>query len=343
MDERARAAGARGRRTAGTPWTAGLALLAGLVGLPATTGAAAAAAPAAAQACPQSTHDRDEPGQEVTLVGYTAGCLATAGEPGGPPITVSGYLHTDACADIDLAYCTPADGPTDPTSGLPVGRFALDSATDAARGQRMELAFTLPAGLATGLYYLVVCEDPCASRPSGQLAATPLYVGVDPPPDGRPVRRWPLDDPAIAELSDDALVQTGDGPALTGAEARAARGIVAGEPEPEAAAERSAEPGEPWRPPAWSLTATLVVALVVLAAWRRRGPAPTPGSGRKQVRRVPPPAASSLTSSALEHVASDHAHHPTDHLRRVRPAGLEDRARRHRRARGQVVEGRRDR
>jgi hypothetical protein len=275
-------------------------------------------------------------------VGYTAGCLASAGEPGGPPVTVSGYLHTNACADVDLAYCTPANGPTDPTSGLPVGRFALDGATDAARGQRMELAFTLPAGLATGLYYLVVCEDPCASRPSGSLAATPLYVGVDPPPDGRPVRRWPLDDPAIAELADDALVQPGDGPALTGAEARAARGIVAGGPE--AAAEPPADPGEPWRPPGWSPAATLVVALVALAAlaaWQRRGPAPAPGRGRKQVRRVPPPAARSLTSSALEHVAS--AHHPTDRPRRVRPPGLEDRAHRHRRARGQVVEGRRDR
>lgn len=267
-------ASAGARQRGGARGGVGLALLAAVLLPPAAAGAAPAA-PAAPRACPESVLDRYEPGDEVTVVGYTAGCLAPGDDPGPPPAVVSGYLHADPCTDVDLPYCTPSDGPPDPTDGTPVGRFALTAPTDPARGRRMELTFTLPAGTATGLYYLVACQDPCAPGAPEDLAATPIYVGVDPPPGARPVRHWPLDDPAIAALPDDALVQIGDGRTLTGAEVRASGDaadptdlVTSG---PDAAADRPGSAGEGWQPPGWAPAATLVLTVVALAAWWGRG------------------------------------------------------------------------
>jgi hypothetical protein len=259
----------------------------------------AGATPAAPQACPQSVLDRYEAGEEVTVVGYTSDCVAVGAgattSTGAPALTgaVSGYLHTDPCIDVNLAYCVPTRGPSDPTDGTPVGRFTLSAPSDQARGQRMQLTFRLPDGLASGLYYLVACEDPCAPRTPGHLATTPLYVGVDPPADGRPVRHWPLDDPALASIADDALVEPGDGRTLTGAEVRAARGeadptdLVIGDVEA-AAADRGADDRDgsggdasPWQPPGWTLATALVLAVVAVAGWRRSD---RTGTDRKQVR-----------------------------------------------------------
>ena len=255
-------------------------------------------APRAAATCPESVLDSYQPGDEVTVVGYASGCVRDVSEP----LVVSAYLHADPCAHVELPYCFGPGGLTDPTTGTPLGTFTLAATPEQTLGLRMELTFTLPVGMASGLYYLAVCRDPCDHGVFGG-DATPLYVGVDPPPDGRPVRHWPLDDPAIGDLPDDALLVGGDGQTIiTAADARGTAGAATTSGEDQAQEYQAAAPAEdqvdptdliaveprttgqpsdgtdPWRPPAWSLAAAGLVMLSLAAATRR-------ATGRKQVRQ----------------------------------------------------------
>ena len=68
---------------------------------------------------------------------------------------------------------------------------------------RVSVAFRLPSGLTPGTYEVIVCNDPCTTT-LGWLLGSFLYIGIDPV---EPIiRAWPLDDPAIRFLGDDALV-----------------------------------------------------------------------------------------------------------------------------------------
>jgi hypothetical protein len=251
----------------------------------ATTAAALAigvgAAPAQAQAeatagCPESVRDSYGAGDEVTVVGYTKSCIGETADPATPP-AVFGYLHSEPCASVDLPYCEALQGVAVPSRGTPLGQFALASTrADTERGLRMELTFQLPEGLASGLYYLVVCQGAC-DGPASSGPATPLYVGVDPPPDGRPVRHWPIDDPAVAELPDTALVDIGDGETpLTGAQARALSGVTTVDTQA-AGSHDDPPPSRGWRPPGGSLAiggaalAVVAALFVVAGTWRRAG------------------------------------------------------------------------
>jgi hypothetical protein len=156
--------------------------------------------------------DRYEAGQLVRLVGYTEASARSADDgrilaqgdlQGNGPYYA--YLRVDPAA---VERDAPPDGPwpyvhrTDQR----VAEVAIDEVTPAASryySLRVSAAFRLPPGLEPGMYDAIVCNDPCTTT-LGWLVGSFLYVGIDPV---EPiVREWPLDDPAIGFLGDDALV-----------------------------------------------------------------------------------------------------------------------------------------
>lgn len=193
---------------------------------------------AAAPACLQSVRDRYEPGNEVTVVGY--GCVREPSVRGARDLPVAfGYLHVmppDPCADVDpTVYCNPEGyfrqaPPVDPASGIPLGQMVVEESPHPLRGLRVSLTFRLPRDLAPGTYYILICGQPCAADERAYLPFPwPLYVGVDPPAGERPVHAWPLDDPAVDLLPDDARLLGPDGDEVTVAELRT-QSTVATEP-----------------------------------------------------------------------------------------------------------------
>jgi hypothetical protein len=159
--------------------------------------------------------DRYEAGQQVRLVGYTEALARSASDDrvlakgdlrGNGPYYA--YLRVDPAA---VERDAPPDGspwpwpyvhPTDRR----MGQVTVEEVTPAASSYyslRVSAGFRLPRGLAPGMYDVFVCNDPCTAT-LGWLVGSFLYVGIDPP---EPiVRQWPLDDPAIGFLGDDALV-----------------------------------------------------------------------------------------------------------------------------------------
>ncbi|HET8618412.1 MAG TPA: hypothetical protein VFM27_05615 [Acidimicrobiales bacterium] len=140
--------------------------------------------------------DRYEPGQEVTMVGRTN----------------EGDGTWRSAGSID-AWLAPVDG----GERTRVGRVAVDEPADAPDGRTLRLAvtFVLPADLAPGSYWVDV--DPRV----GWMIGGTLQVGVDPA--GPVVRDWPLSEPAIGWLDDEALLVGPDGRAITAADVRAGR------------------------------------------------------------------------------------------------------------------------
>jgi hypothetical protein len=157
--------------------------------------------------------DRYEPGQQVRLVGYTqAQARSTVDQRvlAGADVQRNGpyyaYLRVDpAAVDRD----TPRDvGPwpyVHPTDRR-MGQVTVDEVTPVAsphHALRVSAAFRLPQGLPPGVYDVTICDEPCTTT-IGWLFSSPVHVGIDP---ADPiVRVWPLDDPAIRFLGDDALV-----------------------------------------------------------------------------------------------------------------------------------------
>jgi hypothetical protein len=156
--------------------------------------------------------DRYEPGQQVRLVGYTEATARSAGDDtilakadlwaNGPYYA---YLRVDPAA---VERDAPQDGPwpyLHPTDQR-VAEVAAEEVTPVASryySLRVSAVFRLPPGLAPRMYDVFVCNDPCTTT-LGWLVGSFLYVGIDPV---EPiVREWPLDDPAIRFLGDDALV-----------------------------------------------------------------------------------------------------------------------------------------
>jgi hypothetical protein len=156
--------------------------------------------------------DRYEAGQQVRLVGYTQALARSASDDktlsaaymrrNGPYYA---YLRVDPAA---VEHDAPRDGPwpyVHPTDQR-VAQVTADEVTPAASryfALRVSTSFRLPRGLDPGMYDVIVCNDPCTTT-LGWLFGSPLYVGIDPA--GPVVRSWPLNDPAIRYLDDDALV-----------------------------------------------------------------------------------------------------------------------------------------
>ena len=123
-----------------------------------------------------------------------------------------------------------------------LGQFGLaETGRPRRSGRRLSLTFTLPADLAAGAYYVEICRDPCTRRLTDEAPvhvsswgwpSWPIYVGVDPPENRRIVRMWPLDDPAIGDLADDARLVDTEGNETTVAAIRTGRAGVAHQAEP---------------------------------------------------------------------------------------------------------------
>lgn len=187
-------------------------------------------------------HDRYDAGDEVTLIGYTSEA---------PPGTAFyGYLRVDPAA---VTQDPPPDGwPAVHPTDLRVGPVDVRGIGRAGwQATRLQLSFTLPAGLASGQYGLQICDDPCTTGVGDVIGAT-VWVGIG--PDHPLVREWPLDEPAIAELPDDAEL-TGPGYRITAGEVRAGVRPEMPRPDPQAipdlpAADRAPTPAPPRRAPA---------------------------------------------------------------------------------------------
>lgn len=170
--------------------------------------------------------DRYEPGQPATMVGYSY-ARATDVAADGP---FYAYLRPEPEAG-QLRQLPPVVGPDD----IPLGPVHLQDGPGGRFELRVGVELRLPADLPPGRHEVVVCDDPCTTT-IGEIVASSIYVGVDPP---EPVvRDWPLEEPAIRWLEDGALVaQPGSDP-VTAADVRAGR-VVAATP-----------PSEPPAPPA---------------------------------------------------------------------------------------------
>jgi hypothetical protein len=260
----------------------GLAAAAAALVWPAAAGAGPAG-PTAVRRCPESFLDRYDPGDEVTMLGYTEGCIPDIAQPSaeGQP-AIRAYLHPDPCAAATTPYCNPRGVlPDDATIGTPLGQVALDPTDLGPRGQRMHLTFRLPADLAPGQYLVMFCQDPCDPL----LEPDPytfLYVGRGAANPN--VHHWPLDEPAIADLPDDALLLGPDGEEITAAEARAIATTTTSD-EDDAAdrvelAPEAPDDGDSGLGPALWIP---VVALAAAGGWLLL----RIGSGRKRIRGGP--------------------------------------------------------
>jgi hypothetical protein len=232
-----------------------------IVGVACLVAAVGLVGPAVARATPrdpQPLRERYEPGETATVVGYT---------PWRGPLDA--YLIAKA---IPLGEVESVDRLARP---IPVGQLVVEETTHRTRGLRMSLTFTVPADLSPGTYSIATCRRGGACRLGGDR----LHVGVDPPAGERTVYHWPLDDPAIADLPDDALLLGYDGDEITAAQVRA--GITRQATEQDAVQTDVPDDGSSGagRPILWLAGGALLV--VGWLAITRLGPT------RKQVRPKP--------------------------------------------------------
>jgi hypothetical protein len=166
--------------------------------------------------------DRYEAGQTVTMIGYGQGVDAAL-RARGP---FYAWLRVDQRVD-DAASAAPWPGvqPGD----LRLGRVLVEDlgrpvdGTSFGPDQRLSVAFDLPADLLPRAYEVLFCNEPCTDALS-TFIAEPVHVGVDAEYDV--VRDWPLDDPAIRWLEDDALLALPGGGEITAAEVRAGAALA---------------------------------------------------------------------------------------------------------------------
>ncbi|HEX6568315.1 MAG TPA: hypothetical protein VF015_04090, partial [Acidimicrobiales bacterium] len=164
--------------------------------------------------------DRYEAGQTVTMIGY--GLIADAAWRDKGPYYA--YLRVDpGAAEAAQRSAPTATAPFIHHSDLRVGHVTVEDAppgTDQVRQPaRASVTFSRPDDLAPMAYTVVLCNDPCTAG-LDYLWPEVVNVGVDP---AYPiVRDWPLTDPAIRWLEDDALLAGPSGP-VTAADVRAGR------------------------------------------------------------------------------------------------------------------------
>lgn len=145
--------------------------------------------------------DRYEPGQEVTVIGYTSEG-DTTWRSAGP--MYAWLWPFDEEEPVRLGPAEVLDRPE----------------LDPGRPVRVSATFRLPADLTPGNHVVEVCDATCNAH-VGWLFGGNLAVGA-PPPDPV-VRDWPLSDPAIRWLADGALLMGPGGQLLTAADVRAGR------------------------------------------------------------------------------------------------------------------------
>ena len=161
--------------------------------------------------CCTRIRDRYEAGQQVRLVGYTqAQARSTVDGRAVAEVQRNGpyyaYLRLDPAAVERDAPQEVGPWPYVHPTDRRMGQVTIDEITPAAGPNyslRVAAAFWLPRDLAPDVYDVTICNEPCTMT-LGWLYGSPVNVGIDP---ADPiVRLWPLDDPAIRFLGDDALV-----------------------------------------------------------------------------------------------------------------------------------------
>ncbi len=219
-----------------------------------TTGLAAAVAAATALVLASGTptgagggdwvhpaRDRYEAGQRVTLIGYGSGA-ADALQASGP---FYAWLRVDpAAAEADALTELPAWPGVHRTDLRMAPVILEDVGVPAAYVEdvRLGVTFDLPPALPDESYEVLFCNDPC-THGIGNFMNSWIHVGVDPDPASPVVRDWPLDDPAIRWLEDDALLQLPSGGSITAAEVRAGEiPLVTDAPPPVAPSPAAAPP-----------------------------------------------------------------------------------------------------
>jgi hypothetical protein len=142
--------------------------------------------------------DRYEPGQTVVMIGY--------GDPGagwrekGP---FHAYLRVDPIPP-GTASSGPLVKPTDRWVATVVVEAVEPSSVASWWTHRASITFDLPPDLLPASYEVLICDDPCTDAALGTFWPSAVYVGIDP---ATPiVRRWPLTEPGIRWLEDDALI-----------------------------------------------------------------------------------------------------------------------------------------
>lgn len=157
--------------------------------------------------------DRYEPGQRVTMIGY--GVLAGV-EAEWRQTAYHAFLRRPSIDEVGDAPLGDDLG----WPGLPLGRVIVEEVEPHwGNNGRVSVEFSLPDDLTPGLYIVDVCTAGCGA-PLGWFYPSTLHVGVDPA--SPVVRNWPLSDPALRWLEDDALLGTASGVA-TAADVRAGR------------------------------------------------------------------------------------------------------------------------
>ncbi|MGH9224971.1 MAG: hypothetical protein ACRD2W_14620, partial [Acidimicrobiales bacterium] len=146
----------------------------------------------------QPVRDRYEPGDVATLVAYDGVRL--------PTTLTSAAIRTFLVVGDERV----------PTGDLVVAGTGLGSGWQSLR---FSLTFTIPADLAPGRYEITYCVDPCGGQVQvAGIVGGYLFVGTD--PDHAIARSWPIGEPEIGNLPDDAAI-TGPGYEITARDLRA--------------------------------------------------------------------------------------------------------------------------
>ena len=157
--------------------------------------------------------DRYEPGQQVTLVGYTQP-VATRLTGNGPQNQLDwralgpwyAYLRVDSHAVERDGQRDVGPSPWVHPTDLRLGEVLAEETPDpgALGSLRVGVTFRLPDDLGPDTYAVAVCNDPCTMTLGWLFDVSSVPVGVD--PESPIVRAWPLDEPLIRYLDDGALV-----------------------------------------------------------------------------------------------------------------------------------------
>jgi hypothetical protein len=154
--------------------------------------------------------DSYDPGDRVTLAGYTQGVAHAFGSGSTDPDWRTpgpyyAWLRVDPeAAQRDApANRWPYVHPTDLRLGLLAADERPDDGPIAGWTLRLTTTFRLPEDLAPAAYEVFVCNDPCTTT-LGWVMGALLDVGVE--PEHPVVPEWPHDEPLIRNLDDGALL-----------------------------------------------------------------------------------------------------------------------------------------
>jgi hypothetical protein len=203
--------------------------------------------------------DRYEPGQTVVMIGYGTADDAVLAER-RPYMT---YLLVDPLtpevASGPSPYPRPGDVPLAPVVIEPV-TLPPPPTSRPWWTHRASITFDLPADVEPGVYELMVCGVSCDDTAwMGTFWPDVVHVGVD--PEYPVVRNWPLTEPGIRWLEDDARIMTPWGQEVTAADVRAGRVVSP----PDDAGDAAVEPVLPPAPASQSESATTTTAASAVA------------------------------------------------------------------------------